>query len=330
MPKFGPPPPADIFDNELNCVCCAAPTEWEASRCFVCGQSLWIKHREAEARSSAYWVLVELEIAFILFSVLLPLLLFTYVGMRVELDSILQLVPVYLGSVDLPPAEAAILFGLVPRGLFRLALLPGGLSVGILLGLLSRWPPLYFVIVLMDGLRMITGLGKLAIVISSRLETLTPEMMDTFAVKPAGRWVGWMRAGIIGSDVVIVVLSGLSLVLLLRLYDHFSFQKRRLILRLDDDVKGNGAADCAVSLWLRGRTYAQQKTWALAALHLHHALMLEETLEAYLVLTVAYINLARFDLAEKVLNNTRRISPGNPRIDELMALLTEKQKGSGL
>lgn len=321
MPEFGPPP-ADIFDNELNCICCAAPTAWEAPRCPVCDQSLWLQRREAEDRSPAYWILVELEIVFVVLSLLLPLLLFTYIGMRVELESIWQLIPVYLGSVDLPPAEAAILFGLVPRGLFWLALLPGGLAIGILIGLLSRWPPLYFVMVLMEGLRIVAGLGKLAIVISSRLDTLTPEMALAFAVEPAGRWANWMRAGIIVSDVVIVVLSGLSLALLVRLYDHFAFQKRRLVLRIDADVEGN-----EVGLWLRGRAYAQQKLWAIAALHLHQALMLRETVEAYLVLAVAYINLARFELAEKVLNNARRVSPGNSRVDELLALLAEKRQG---
>jgi len=321
MPNFGPPPPEDIFDDELNCICCAAPTEWEAPRCPACGQLLWVKRREAENRSSAYWILVELEIIFVFLSVLLPLLLFTYIGMRVDLDSILQLVPIYLGGVDLPPDEAAVLFGLVPRGLFWLALLPGGLSLCIILGLLSRWLPLYFVMLLMEGLRIVAGLAKLIIVITSRLDTLTPEMALAFAVKPAGRWVNWVRAGIIGSDVVIVVLSVLSLVLLLRLYDHFSFKERRVLLRLDDDVEGS-----EVGLWLRGRAYAQQKTWALAALHLHQGLLLKETVEAYLVLAVAYINLARFELAEKVLNNARRVSPGNSRIDDLLALLAEKRK----
>ncbi len=322
MLKYGPPPAPDVFGHELNCVYCTALTEWEAPRCPVCDQLLWVKRREAESRSSAYWVLVELEIVFVILSALLPLLLFTYIGMRVELESILQLVPVYLGSGDLPPAEAAIFFGLVPRGLFWLALLPGGLAIGILIGLLSRWPPLYFAMVLMEGLRIVVGLGKLAIVISTRLDTLTPEMALASAVQPAGRWVDWMRAGIITGDVVVVALSGLSLALLLRLYDHFSFQKRRFVLRLDDDVEGN-----EVGLWLRGRAYAQQKLWALAALHLHQALMLRETVEAYLVLAIAYINLARFELAEKVLNNARRVSPGNSRVDDLLALLHEKQEG---
>lgn len=322
MPKFGPPPPAEIFDSELNCVYCATPTVWEALRCPACGQLLWIKRREAEARSLAYWTLVELESVLVLFSVLLPLLLLIYIGMRVDLDKIFQLIPVYLGGVGLPSDETAILFGLVPQGLFWLALLPGGLSVCIVFGLLSRWPPLYFGLVFLEGLRIVAGLGKLVIVINSRLETLTPEMMPALAVSPAGRWVDWMRTGIVGSDVVMITLSGLSLVLLLKLHDHFSIQKRRLALHLDDGVEGH-----EVSLWLHGRTYAQQKTWALAALHLHNALMLKETVEAYLVLAVAYINLGRFELAEKVLNNARRISPGNSQIDELLALLGEKQSG---
>lgn len=320
MLKFGLPDPGDLFDDELNCICCAALTGWEAPRCPVCGQSLWTKRRDVETRSPAYWTLILLEMVFILLSALLALLLLTYVGMRVRLDSVLQLLPVYLGRVKAPPAEAAILFGLVPRNLFWLALLPGGLSVCVVLGLLSRWPPLYFVMVFLEGLRIIAGLGMLVIVIGSRLETLPSAMMRAYAVKPAGQWVDWLRAGVIGSDVVIVALSVLSLMLLFRLYDHFSFQKRRLVLRLDD-VVGN-----EVSLWLHGRAYARQKLWALAALHLHHALLLKETLEAYLVLAVAYMNLARFELAEKVLNSARRMDPGNPRINELLALLADKRR----
>lgn len=321
MPKFGPPSPGELFDNELSCVYCATPTVWEASHCSVCGQPLWVKRRAAEQRTPAYWLLIELEVAFILLGALLPLLLLTYIGMRVELDSIFQLLPVYLGRAQLPPDEAAILFGLVPRNLFWLALLPGGLSVCMALGLLSRWPPLYFVLMGMGGLRFVAGLGKLMIVISSRLETLPPAMMSAFAVKPAGQAVDLLRAGIIGSDALVVALSGLALALLVGLQAHFTFETRRRLLRLDAEAENKD-----VGLWLRGRAYAQQKVWALAALHLHHTLLLKDTLEAYLLLAVAYIHLARFDLAAKTLNNARHISPGDPRIDEFMALLVEKQR----
>lgn len=76
-----------------------------------------------------------MEVVFVILSALLPLLLLTYVGMRVELDSIVQFLLIYLGSVDVPPDEAAVLFGLVLRGLFWLTLLPGGVSIGIIIGL---------------------------------------------------------------------------------------------------------------------------------------------------------------------------------------------------
>lgn len=322
MPRSGPPDPGALFDDELSCLCCAAPTAWEAPRCPACGQSLWLKRREAEARTPAYWILIQLEMVFVLVSALLTLLLLTYVGMRIGLDDVLQLVPVYLGRAHLPQAEAAVIFSLAPRGLFWLALLPGGLAVCIVLGLFSRWPPLYFGLVLAGALRIIAGIGKLVIVISSRLETLSPALLRAYGVKTTGQWIDWMRAGIIGSDVLVVVLSGLALLLLFRLSDQFSFEKRRRLLRLDDAVAGN-----EVSLWLRGRAYAKEKMWALAALHLHNALLLEDRLEAYFMLAVVYGHLGCGELAKKTLNNARPVSPGNPRIDELLALLAKKQSG---
>ena len=94
-------------------------------------------------------------------------------------------------------------------------------------------------------------------------------------------------------------------------------EKRRLLLRIDDDVKDE------IGLWLRGRAYANRSLGLGSTLH--HTLMIKKRLEAYLALAVAYVNLARFELAAATLKDAQRLSPGDPRIDELTALVAEKQ-----
>lgn len=322
--EAAPIPPAistpNIFDDELGCPYCATPTTWEDRHCPVCGRALWTRRREVERHASSYWILITLEATLILGGALLPLLLLTYIEMRVDIADIMQLIPVYLGVGRVSPGEAAVIFSLVPRLLFWLALIPAGLSLLILLSVLSRWLPLYFGALFMDALRAIVGISSAVIVISTQPEPAASVVASAFPIAPVGRLVNLVRIGIIVANLGVVALSAVSLMSLLGLQNHFSFTSRRLLLRIDDDVEGS-----EVGLWLRGRAYAQQKAWGLAALHLRHAQMIEKRLESYLMLAVAYINLACFDLAASTLKDARRLSPENPQIDELMTLLAEKR-----
>ncbi len=322
--EAAPVPPAiptpDILDDELHCPYCATPTAWEDRRCAVCGRALWTRQREVERRASPYWVLIILEVTLCFGGLLLPLLLLTYVDMRVEFADITQLFPVYLGMRNITPAGAAVVFGLAPRLLFWLSLIPSGLSALILLSVLSRWLPLYFTALLAGALRILAGISSAVIVMSTRLEPAKAALHGALEVAPAGQFINLVRTGITAADLGLVALATFALVSLASLQDHFALKSRRLLLRIDNDVEGS-----QVGLWLRGRAYAQQKVWALAALHLRQAVMIEKHLEVYLALGVAYINLACFDLAEATLKQARRLSPENPQIDELTELLAEKR-----
>lgn len=320
MPPAVPTP--DILDDELHCPYCATPTAWEDRRCSVCGRALWTRQREVEKRTSPYWILIILEVTLCFGGLLLPLLLLTYVDMRVDFADITQLFPVYLGTRSITAAGAAVVFGLAPRLLFWLSLIPSGLSALILLSVLSRWLPCYFAALLMGALRILAGLSSAVIVISTRLEPAQSVLHGALEVAPAGRFINLVRTGIIAANLGLVALGTFALVSLASLQDHFAFKSRRLLLRIDNDVEGS-----QVGLWLRGRAYAQQKAWALAALHLRQAVMLEKHLEVYLALSVAYINLACFNLADAALKQARRLSPDDPQITELMALLAEKRAG---
>jgi cytochrome c-type biogenesis protein CcmH/NrfG len=61
--------------------------------------------------------------------------------------------------------------------------------------------------------------------------------------------------------------------------------------------------------------------WAMAAIHLRRAVSwLPEGIDGHLELAAAYIGLKRYDLA-KALAEARRISPDDPQVEELTALL---------
>lgn len=316
-----PAPPAEASDpllDVLTCPYCATATVFEDRHCPACARQLWMREREAEQRSTSYWILVALEGAFVVAGILLPLLLLTYVTMRLGIDDVMSLVPIYLGNVELPTHEATILFGLVPRALFWLSLIPSALSLLIVLSALTRWPPAFFVASALGGVRMVIGIGSLVLALSSRLNTL--DTTEALIVRPLTSFSTLMRTGIFASDVMVIAFSAITLTLLLSLHDHFSFEAHRLLLRIDPEVEGNH-----VGLWLRGREYAQQQMWARAALHLRSALGFEKRQEAFLALAVAYSHLGWSERADNVLEDAQRFSPGDPHIQDFARLLAQKR-----
>ena len=105
--------------------------------------------------------------------------------------------------------------------------------------------------------------------------------------------------------------------------DHFVIDNRRLLLCLD----GN-AEPISASYWLHGREYAKRGMWAIAALHFRHSLALEERLEAYMQLAVAYLNLGYDDMAERTMVDAQRFSPGHPQLLQLAAMIAEARSRS--
>jgi cytochrome c-type biogenesis protein CcmH/NrfG len=62
--------------------------------------------------------------------------------------------------------------------------------------------------------------------------------------------------------------------------------------------------------------------WATAVIHLRRATSwLPDWLDGHLELAVAYIGIKRYDLAAQALAEARRISPDDPQVEELTALL---------
>jgi tetratricopeptide (TPR) repeat protein len=218
-----------------------------------------------------------------------PLLMLVYAAQEVGIDNPFALVPVYSGLPgNVPPKVASAALKAVPR-LYVLPFafyLPFALMV--LIGLYLRWRPIFYLFVISALLTLVLG--------------------------GAGMLVG---QGVVlicsGSGVILALLMFL---LLLQLEDDFFFDEKRMLLRVDRSAKKG------LDFLASGRRYMRRKMWAMAAIHLRRAVSwLPEWIDGHLELAAAYIGLKRYDLATKALAEARRISPDDPQVEELTALL---------
>jgi cytochrome c-type biogenesis protein CcmH/NrfG len=68
----------------------------------------------------------------------------------------------------------------------------------------------------------------------------------------------------------------------------------------------------------------------MAVIHLRRAVAwLPDWIDCHLELAVAYTRLKRYDLAARSLAEARRISPDDPRIEELTSLLDSLRPADG-
>jgi hypothetical protein len=131
----------------------------------------------------------------------------------------------------------------------------------------------------------------------------------------------------LGSGLTIVCGGGLLVMALAQLFialsigDDFNFNKYRILLKVDSDVK------TGVNLLDRARHYAARQMWAKAAVHFRRAAyQLSSDAEAHLSLAVAYINLKMYDQAREPLQQAKKLDPFNAKIKELETLLAKQQR----
>lgn len=288
-PGLASSPPEDEFDNPYLCPYCAAQTHPDDRKCKACGAKLWIKIRRREERSTWLWAALTLQMAGLIWPATVPLLMLVYAAYEAGIENPLTLVPVYLGlPANIPPKVASAVLEAVPRLYFLVPALYVLFSLGVLVGLYLRWKPVFFLFLISALLALaLGGVGMLV-----------------------GQGVGLICSG---SGLILALLMFL---LLLQLEDDFFFDEKRVLLRVDRSAKRG------LDLLACGRRYARRKMWATAVIHLRRAAgWLPEWIDCHLELAAAYIGLKRYDLAVKALAEARRISPDDPRIEELTTLL---------
>jgi hypothetical protein len=225
---------------------------------------------------------------------LLPVVTLTVVAYLVMGDTDpLPLIPLYLGlpnDLSLSVADAAL--GIVPRFLLLPFVVLSPYSLAMLVGTYARWKPVFYLLLAGGAVR--------------------------FAAAVAAFIFGGYYGRICGGAGVLLALA--SFYVIFQLEDDFFSDLERIHFQV------GGKSKTGVSLLLRGRNYAKQKMWALAALHLRQAAadMVDRT-EAHWHLAMAYMHLERHDLADQVLLEAERIRPNDPQIQELRELLASHQ-----
>jgi len=290
------PPPAplrDEFDDEYLCPYCAAPTDPPDRLCRACGNGLWIQVRRREERSSWLWLAMTLQAIGILWPAIIVWVALFLVGNRVGVSGPSALVPAYLGLTgDVPPEVVDAAFELVPRHYVLLAAFLLLFSVTVFVGLYLRWKPIFYLFLVNALLTLVSAIAGIAL--------------------------GQRTGAICGGGGVLLALAAFFLVL--QIEDDFFFNERRITLRFDRDAT-NGPA-----LLDSGRRYAKRQLWAMAAIHLRSAASrMPDEMDCHLALAVTYINLKRYDLAEKALAEARRIRPEDPQVERLAALLASQR-----
>jgi len=290
-PPPAPPPPSaspwDDLSNELLCPYCAAPTQPDDRRCQACGQKLWVEYHRREKPSTLFWIVLALQLINTLYLLAAPLTLLISIGFLIGVMDPLELLNIYLGlPTSLPPEVVHTALRALPRFVFFSSLLPFIFSLVILIGLYVRWRPIYYLFLADAILEFIFALLVLI---------LTPSILG---------------------GLIVLGFALLRLVFVFQLGEDFAYTRERIFLRVEL------ATDDVSALLTRGEAFARRKMWALAALHLRRAsAWTPDKIGSRLALAVACIRLKRYDLAQLALDEARRISPDNPSIAEIQAVV---------
>ena len=275
--------PADPLQNEYACPYCLAPTGPNDSYCRNCRKDLWLRVPRREKPSTLFKVLFWLQVlntAQYLLAVILLIVATT--GLMMTAGEIGQMEGMAGMDVTAMAALPLTLFITIPVGLYNIAMV---------VGLYKRWRPIFYLYLI----NSVLALGAAAAVLFL---------------------MGW-SAIICGGPLALFGIVQFFLVL--NLGEDFTFDKYRLLLRADRDLK-NGQA-----FFDRAHRYADRKMWGMAALHFRRACyQLNNNIDCHLALTVAYINSKQYGLATKSLAEAKRIDAGNAKIGQLEALLAKQ------
>jgi len=280
------------FDDEYLCPYCAAPTKHQDKQCAACKGKLWRSSRRKTDGSYWFWMLM----GGLILSLVGRVYLFAFQSwlalgpLAARLETPEQLLWLYLGWPTLPPDVAEAITRRVPVMDFWLFVISLTVQMGLIALLYRRWRPLYWIGVVVAAISLVVAL----------IQTLTDP----------------------GPLTLLSLLISIVLILvLLRIEEDFIVEYERILCAPDKSLRTHSA------FYARGREYARQKMWALAAVHFRRAIGGAPGIVAYhLALATAYISLNRLERARSVLRGAERLEPENPKVRELADLIAQKLK----
>lgn len=285
-------PARDEFDNEWLCPYCTALTTRADKRCPKCRQSLLISKPVNPERSTWLWRGIFLQLATILYLLVAGAAIFVLAGKGRGVSNPLPLLPIYLGlPVSQPAALNQALLHAFPRWLFW----SFGGAIIYSLGLLAL---LYGRVRYGNILYLLNAAATLILVSTGIYYYHSSLILLLFCL--------------IGLLFGIAQLS----VALLSAGD-FSYKTVRLRLRADKGVKHH------TSFFQSGRRYSERGMWGAAIIHFRRAIAGDPSKLPYrLALVVAYLKVARYDLARKELDEAKKLAPHASDIYQLEKTLT--------
>ncbi len=272
-------PHEDEFDNEWLCPYCTALTQPEDRTCPACRRSLIISRRVKEERTVWLWRGIFLQFVIALFLFIFGLASFTVMVKLQGISNPIPFLPLYFGlSVDQPEALIQTVLTAFPLWFFWGLVGVILYSLSLMLLLYFRVPYGHFLYLVNSGMMLVLGAFGI-IFLHDSLATLAPSVIGLF-----------LGAG--------------QLLITLNLWIDFTFEEGRLRLKVDRGAKNHP------SLFISARKYSELGMWGLAVIHLRRAIAREARNPSYhAALAVAYMNIKRYDLAEKALGDAEKLAP---------------------
>jgi tetratricopeptide (TPR) repeat protein len=296
------------------CPFCAAETTEKNQKCSNCKHNLYVQQRLITRPRPQYRILVALEGAIILSGILLPLLMLGFIDMFIDTQDIFGLLSLYISfNRHILPMKADIALAIIQPMVFYLAFVPALIGLVILVCILSRWQPLYYIALGFGSVRILVCILNITLAINSLAakSTLTPQVASGgLFIKPA-------QYSLIGATSFVIILALIAFRMLINMHDHFLLDNRRRLLQIDRDVSGS-----VRGLQHRARIYTKEKAWALAALHARESLVYKQEVVGYILLITAYLHLGWHGEVENTIEEALNFAPLDKQLLELSDAFT--------
>ena len=284
------------LDNEWLCPFCASLTGLEDKECPACQHSLYVFPRVEKKRSVILWRGIFFQYLVAIYAIFAGAGVWTLVAKDNGISNPLPFWPLYFGlPADQPPQLSETLLAVFPRWIFWAFILSALYSVYLMIILYGRVQHGNLFYMINAGITISVGLAGLA---------LFQESFSALLVSLTGTIIGIIQ-----------------LYIAINLWRDFDRRTIRLKLIPDSDVRDD------VTFFQRGRDYGQKGMWGMAVIHLRRAVVRRPNNLAYqLALTVAYINIKRYDLALESYKVAKRLGPQAPQVRELGQQLAGRLK----
>lgn len=281
-------PHQDEFDNPWLCPYCTKLTQSKDRRCRHCRKPLIIKQRTKKERSTWLWRGIFLQISALLIIISLGSTGFIILIRQQGIANPTLFVPLYFGAEIEAQWQSfsQTVFDAFPIWAFWGMIGIIVYTIGMIFLLYIRIPYGNLLYLISAAISLMLGLVGMIVFYNSMLA--------------------------FGLSGFALLLGLVQFVVSFNLWNDFTFKEYRIQMRADRDAKTH------TGFFHSGRKYSKMGMWGLAVLHLRRAVAANPQNAAYhLALTLAYLNIKRYKLADKSLTRFAKLDPQAKEIEPL-------------